>query len=257
MNIDWLLLTYLIIGVFALLGFFRGWWKEAVTVLLLAVLVLLLQQPDWAEIIINTVNGLISSVWFLVEDLFSFLPDGGPIQFDAGSPGTWIMVLILFLGSAALVSRLALPDYHTGKKGTFYSVTIMGRLLGFFLGALNGFLFVSLIREYLDGRALPGTIPPQTEIVVASSSGFGPASANLSLQAVNLPNFTILDSYIPLVVIGIGLLIFFAALKSRVGVAISAQGGKLESRSPYGYAMTKKQPLPAPPRPQRVEVVNQ
>ena len=42
-EVNWTLLTYLFIALFALGGYFKGWWKEAIVTVFLTVLVLLLQ----------------------------------------------------------------------------------------------------------------------------------------------------------------------------------------------------------------------
>ncbi|MCP4357194.1 MAG: hypothetical protein GY796_04145 [Chloroflexi bacterium] len=260
MNIDWMLLTYLIIGFFAIVGFFRGWWKEAVTMLVLAGLVMLLRRPEWAQTVIDVVNTIIATIWELVVRVFSVTPTQGPFQLDATSAGTWIMILILLLGSAALFSRLVLPGSNTRKKGKFYTVNPMGRILGVLLGALNGFLTLSLVREYLDGRALPGNAPSDASVAVAGTSSFGTASPTLSIQAVNLPSFTILDSFIPWLIIGVGLILLFAVLKSRVAIITSptGQGKKLEYIPPYGYTSFAKRAPPPPnvQQPVKVEVTN-
>ena len=47
-EINWSAITYYVIGLFALSGFFRGWWKEAITAFFLGILVFLLRTPDVA-----------------------------------------------------------------------------------------------------------------------------------------------------------------------------------------------------------------
>ncbi len=261
MNIDWMLLTYLIIGFFAIVGFFRGWWKEAVTMLVLAGLVMLLRRPEWAQTVIDVVNTIIATIWELVVRVFSLTPTQGPFQLDATSAGTWILILILLLGLAALFSRLVLPGSNTRKMGKFYTVNPMGRILGILMGALNGFLIISLVREYLDGRALPGNTPSEAGVAMAGTSSFGAASPTLSVQAVNLPGFTILDSYIPWLIVGVGALLLFAVLKSRVAIITGdkGQGKKIEYTPPYGYTSIAKQPAPPKDKqaPVKVQVMNQ
>jgi hypothetical protein len=255
MEIDWMFLTYLIVGIFAAIGFFRGWWKEAFTILVLAMLMILLQRPDWAQVVIDFLNRVISTIWQFVVGLLPLTSPISPFQFDATSAGTWIAILILLLGISALIARLALPSTTKKIPGNFYAVGLTGRVLGVFLGALNGFLILSLLREYLDGRALPGRTPPETEIAVTGSSAFGPASTSLSIQAVNLPSATIMDSYIPWIIIGLGALIFFAALKGRVKVETSKAGRKVQGVSPYGYERIEIKP-PEKEKPMKVEVTN-
>ncbi|MBN1218778.1 MAG: hypothetical protein JXM69_07615 [Anaerolineae bacterium] len=250
MVIDWMLLTYVIVGFFALLGFFRGWWKEAITTFLLAFLLLLLQRPDWAQAVVDFLNWIIASIWQLVVQLFG-LTTTVPFQLDATSAGTWIMILILVLVFSIFISRLVLPSHAYRIPGQYYAVSIIGRVLGLLLGALNGFLVLSLVREYLDGRALPGGVAPETEITIAGGSAFGPAATSVSIQAVNLPTVTILDSYLPWLIIGLGLLIFFAALKTRVRLLRSSAGSKIEYASPYGYRpVAVERAKPARPAPE-------
>ncbi len=234
MAIDWMTLTYLVVGFFALLGLFRGWWKEAITAVFLTFLLILLQRPDWAQALIDFINWLIATVWQLVVDLFN-LSTSGPFQLDATSASTWFIILILFLGLSAMVASIALPSHSSRVPGKYYTVSPLGRLLGLVLGGLNGFLILSLVREYLDGRALPGGSAPETELTFSGSSAFGPAANTVSIQAVNLPSTTILDSYMPWIVIGLGVLILFAALNTRVKILRSKAGSKVEYVPPYGY----------------------
>jgi hypothetical protein len=261
MEIDWMLLTYIVVIFFAIGGFFRGWWKEAITSLFLALLLLLLKRSDWAQIFINVLNQIIAFVWELVvrvlNSLFSLGLANAPFQFDASSSGTWIIILIITLGIAGLIGRFALPNYTDRPKGKIFSVGFIARVLGLLLGVVNGFLVMSLVREYLDGSALPGNESPATELTAVGTSTYGPAANSLSIQAVNLPNITILDSYLPWLIIGLGLLLFFAAIKSRVYIQTSKSGGRrIVDRAPYGYTRNDKKP-PAPERPFKVEVTNQ
>jgi hypothetical protein len=256
MDIDWMLLLYLIVGFCAIIGFFRGWWKEAITLFVLALLVVLLQRPDWAQKLIDGLNWLITESWSLLYKVTGLALGSGPYQFDATKSGTWIIVLVILVGAAALIAHLILPGNIASDKGRYYVVEGMGRLIGLVFGGVNGFLIINLLREYLDGRALPGRTAPSTEIAVVGGSAFGPASSTLSIQAVNLPSFTILDSYIPWLIIGFGLLLGVAAVKSRYSIVSKAgAGSKIEYTSPYGYKRIDRKPSP-PERPMKVEVAN-
>jgi hypothetical protein len=244
MQIDWMAITYLVVGFFALVGFFRGWWKEAITTFVLVFLLILLQRPDWALRIVNALNWGIARGWLFITGLLD-LPTTGPIQLDPTHAGTWLLILLLALGLSGLIARMILPGATHRIPGVYYTVGFIGRLLGLLLGGLNGFLVLNLVREYLDGRALPGGTPPETEVAIAGTSAFGPASTSLSVQAVNLPSFSILDSHIPWLAIGLGLLVFFAAIANRVKVLRSQAGSKIEYRSPYGYQQLSVHPKPA------------
>lgn len=245
MQIDWMTIIYLVVGFFALIGFFRGWWKEAITTFVLVFLLMLLQRPDWALTIVNALNKVIARGWQFATGLLN-LPTTGPIQLDPTWAGTWLLILLLALGLSSLIARMTLPGAANRVPGMYYTVGFIGRLLGLLLGGLNGFLILNLIREYLDGRALPGGTPPETEVAIAGTSAFGPASTNLSIQAVNLPSFSILDSHIPWLAIGLGLLVSLAAIANRVKVLRSQAGTKIVYVSPYGY-----QQMPVYPKPKQ------
>jgi hypothetical protein len=244
MQINWVVVTYWVIGFFAVAGFFRGWWKEAITALFLGILVLFLQQPTWAQAFIDLLNNFLVTLWGVIPDslkpiithgletLFSINTGGGPLQADPSAPGTWLTILALAIALSILIGRLALG----------YPPTLRGSLLGLLLGGLNGFIALSLVREYLDGRSLPGSVPPSpAEISLAGGSSFGPAATDLSIQATNLPSFTILDSLIPWIVVLLGLLFGFSALKTRLGMATNSEGmKKVDYKVPPFYKQPKK-----------------
>jgi hypothetical protein len=259
MQIDWMTLTYLVIGFFAILGFFRGWWKEAITTVLLALLILLLQWPDLAQTLIDLLNTGITAVLSILDNLFEFI-DISEINFqlDASRASTWLLILVVTLVFSALIARFFLPGTTNRSPSKYYTVTLIGRVLGVLIGGVNGFLILNLVREYLDGRNLPGNTPLQTEITAQGGSAAAPPLSTLSIQAVNLPNATILDSYIPWLIIAVGLLIFFAVLWSRVKVVTSTKGAgrKIEYVPPYGYRPFPIEPKPKPPPPQEVRVIS-
>lgn len=228
MQINWTLITCVVIVFFAWSGYARGWWKEAVTTAFLAVLVLLLQQPDWAKSLIDGFNNLVSTIWgylpsalqTLINDILGtflgFSTSGGAIQANPGDPGTWIIILALAVAVSTLMGRAAFTNKPT-PLGAFFGVVI---------GGLNGFLVLNLVREYLDGRALPGQATYPTEITQAGVSAFGPASPTISIQATNLPSVTILDSAIPYMVMIGGVLLAFAVLNTRVALKTNKEGGR-------------------------------
>jgi hypothetical protein len=257
MQIDWMIVSYLVVGFFAVLGFFRGWWKEAITTFLLALLVLLLQHSNWAQTLIDWINKGIATVLLLLADIFGFTASSDTIfQLDASRPSTWLGILLLTLGLSALFARFFLPGTASKIPAQYYTVTLIGRLLGVMVGGLNGFLIINLVREYLDGRNLPGSTPVGTSAVAQSGSAASPALSTLTIQAVNLPSSTILDSYIPWLIVGGGVLILLAIIWSRIRIARKAgAGSKLEFVPPFGYKPFK---IERPPRrePQEVRVIS-
>jgi hypothetical protein len=240
--INWTVLVYLFIGLFALAGYFKGWWKEAITTLFLTFLTFLLQLPPVAQALINLINFMVAFVWGVLPDTFrvsaaDFLEiglgvstAGGPPEVDAGDPQTWLVMLIIVLGLAILIGRSSLPASGQVSPPYFgYVTTWIGSLFGAFLGGLNGWLIISLIRAYLSGDNLPG--------------GPGPTAASspdVLVQAVAVPSATILDSFLPWFFMAVALVVFLSALKSRVTVLKDREGfRRIEYRSPPGYRKTE------------------
>jgi hypothetical protein len=237
MQIDWTTLSYTVIVFFAVIGFFRGWWKEAITTFFLSMLVLLLQHPDWAETIIDWLNRVIEAGASFLNALVGF-PENPQtfLQFDASRPGTWLIILFFMWSLSALIGWLLLPGTASKTPSRYYVVTFMGRLFGVLLGAVNGFLIINLVREYLDGRSLPGNTALPTEITAQGASATGPAMSTLTIQAVNLPSMTILDSYIPWLIIATGIIVLAMAAWSRVRVERkTGAGSRIVYPAPYGY----------------------
>ncbi len=239
MEINWTALTYAVIALFAISGFFKGWWKEAITTGFLAALVFLLRNPDLAQVVINAVNNGIQWLWKFVpnglhptlEQVFNLQPGEVPL-IDAGDPGTWLVILIFFIAASIIVSRYSLRNYGAGAG---YEVKPAGSVLGGLLGGLNGFIIMGLIREYLNGVNLPGGVTPTTA-AIESGGTVGAASSGVVLSATNVPATTLLDSYLPWFLMLIGAVVFLAAMKNRVGYAKNKDGyRRIHVKQPYGY----------------------
>ena len=233
-EVNWIVLAYLIIGLFALSGFYRGWWKEAITTIFLTLLVLLLQVPLIALLVINFLNFILATIWPLLPDfIVDFLQTVvgiqsglNPPQIEAGSAQTWLIILLLFIGVAILISRFALPasgQVYSSYSG--YIVTYGGSIFGAVLGALNGWLIISLAQTYLEGVNLPGDGQVRTAV----------SSDRALIQAVNVPTATILDSFLPFLFVTIGLIVFFVALRSRIGIYQEKGFRRIIYKSPLGY----------------------
>jgi hypothetical protein len=238
MAINWTILAYIIVGLFALSGFFKGWWKEAITTWVLALLVFLLYFPPLAQLFIGLINFIFATIASLLPDtlradLQNFLEAtlgiitvNGAIQLDPANGGTWLVILLLFIGLAIFISRSILPSDFKVGRAEVYRPTLWASLLGAAIGALNGFVIISLLNAYLNGSNLPG----------ATAAGTAAAPAPGIIETVAVPNFVITESFLPWMLIGIGLLVFVAAISSRVAVRKDKDGFvKIDYTPPPGY----------------------
>lgn len=250
-EINWTVVTYLVVGVFALAGFYRGWWKEAFTTFLLVILIFLLKVPGVAQWLVDRLNDLLAaiqaflpaSVISLLQDVFGLSTTGGVIQANSAEPGTWLLILLLFVIFAILISILSLPNRadwnNKDKEEIFYELRPIGSVLGGLVGGLNGFIVINLVREYLDGRNLPGV---QTSLPTEVATTGSVALPGVAAQATELPGFTILDGALPWIFIAIGLLIFITAIKNRYVLHKDQKGFiKPYFLAPYGYKGWKKE----------------
>lgn len=240
MEIDWTVLTYLVVGISVLVGFSSGWWKEAIITFFLGLLVFLLQNPEFAQTLVDSINSLLALVPDSIITFFeNVLGREINLQIDASAPSTWLLILFGGILIAIQLGRFGLPAN--------YYLTPIGSIFGALLGGVNGFIILNLVREYLDGRSLPGgsdiATPAVAGITMAGESSFGPAASSLSIQATNLPRFTILDSLVPWIIVGIGLLILLVALTGSITVESNKENmKKITRRTPFGYKAAKTKP---------------
>jgi hypothetical protein len=244
-EINWTVIIYLVVGLFALSGFFKGWWKEAVTTFFLVILVILLQLPGVATAVVDLINTGITFIWNIIPDsIKTFLQDvfanvfgistastDSPPLFDPGSATTWIIFLIAFMVIAILISRANLRrDWN--KPGKYYVPTFAGSILGGLLGGLNGFILISLLRAYLTGTNLPTSSTASIGQLSATSNSVG--MATVGFQATAVPQYSLLDNFGPWIVIVGGMVIFIAAINARYerkGLNFSPK----KDKAPYGY----------------------
>lgn len=236
MEIDWRLVTIFVVGYFALSGYSRGWWREAIVTGALALLIGMLQFPDFAAMVINTFNTIFATAWGLgvpfINMVFATSFNPTAPQFAPGDQNTWIVTLFVIAGAAVVLGR-----------GMSQQPTLLGSILGLGLGAINGLLALSLVREYLDGRALPGNATAESSIYLEGSSAFGEPVSTVAFQLSDLPSLTVMDSAFPYVVLGVGTLLLFTVLNTRFGIKKDdKKGSKLDYLTPPFY----KAPGPPP-----------
>lgn len=233
MDINWAILGYIVIGIFAMSGFFKGWWKEAITTFFLVFLVFLWRYPPLAKLFIDLINFVLAmvinilpdnlrAIWRDFLDMNLGIPTtDGMLQLDAGNGGMWLIILLLLVGLAIFLSRAILPGTFRVGLNTIYRPGFRASVLGGVLGAFNGFLILSLIIGYLNGTAVPG------------ASGL---TTGGTLQAVAVPNFTLTESFVPWIFIAIAVLVLLAAVSNRVGIKRDKEGfTKVDINPPTGY----------------------
>ncbi len=209
-EIDFQVFFYMVIGIFGLAGFMRGWWKEAITTGGLVFLLTMLKYPDLANAVVGMLN---KGLDFLSELLIKTgLLSNNISHIDSGNSQFYVFTLIFFVILSYFVGRSA--------GGTINS-TVGGRMFGAILGLANGFIILSLFREYILSRYLPNS---------GVSTAAVPGNAT-TLTVSSVPQESIMDGVgVWILIIG-GLLLFFFAITSR----ISYTSGKMSTRAPIGY----------------------
>lgn len=219
-TIDFQTFLLMAVGIFGLVGFLRGWWKEAITTGLLVLLVMMLQNPNIAQSLTDAIN----QVFRLIATLFT-AGTLEPVQL-AQTASTVQPAVVINPGSfefyVGLLIILIILSYFVGNAGIGNNVmTPFARLFGGILGLLNGFIILSLAREYILGRYLPGT-----GISAAAS-----VPDNVTVTIANVPETTLMEGFTPWLIIIGGLMVLSLALGTRV----KYDKGKFVQQPPIGY----------------------
>jgi hypothetical protein len=185
-DINYDTLMIIVIALFALSGFLRGWWREGITTIFLILLVIFLTQPELADDIISFINNLIKTVFDVIN----------------------ILILIAIVLLSYFTSKITL-----GGR----TISFGGRIFGGILGAINGFLAVNLVKEFIIGRFI-------TETGLSAQAA---APDTLSVTLSDVPPDTVFTSTSVLLVIGLGIVVLALLLANR----LSRSG----ARVPWGY----------------------
>ena len=217
LTLDWETLTIIVVALFALSGFLRGWWREGVTTIFLILLTIFLTSPELAGSIIEFINGIIETAWGILVGLFEALgiveptvaaTSTPPILINPDDRTVFVIILIIMVLLSYFTSKITL-----GGR----TATVGGRIFGGILGAINGFLAVNLVKEYIVGRFFPETgLTAQTA-----------APDQLSIAVTGVPPESVFTDTSQLLVIGLGVVILALILANRV----SRKG----RREPWGY----------------------
>ena len=178
--IDFRELQLLILIIFAFIGVMRGWYREGITSLFVAFLGILVWRPEIGEGIIEWINSLVRFFLMFIRSGFSLDPAKLSTQavrssalLDPDSYRLWMVITVI----------MVVVSYIVGESSFQGKMTPLGRLLGGVLGIANGFVLLSLIRQYLtdyweaQGRvvAQSGSVTVQMNNVPAGNfaGGYG------------------------------------------------------------------------------------
>ena len=217
--IDFQSFILMVIGIFGLVGFMRGWWKEAITTGLLVLLLFLLRRPELADGIFDFINRLIKLIATFFQarslELNEIAAAAGTVDAPNIDPSAFQVYLVL------LVALIVISYFAGNASLADKTITPIARLFGGVLGLVNGFIILSLAREYILRRFLPG-------------SGISAASAvpdQVTITISNVPQSSIMDGFTAWAVIIAGVLVVVLAFGTRY----EYQSGKLKPRTPLGY----------------------
>ena len=184
-------LMTLVLFLFALVGFMRGWYKEGITSFCAAALAILVWKPAVAREVIDKLNQIIKIVVMVFKSGFSL--DPSQIMAQSVEPD-------LLLNSDSyrlylvLTIALLILSYLVGEATFKDRLTPLGRLLGGLLGIFNGYVIVSVTKQYmLNDLSAKGQMTTQAN--------------QLSIQMTDVPMSNIFAGYgivfVFIVVIGV------------------------------------------------------
>jgi hypothetical protein len=170
----------LVMGLFMFVGATRGAYREAITTLGLVVLLVLLLEPGLAAPIIGYLSNMLKLIIAFIVSHFSVNPKvlldtyaQIQVPFTADNPYAFLIF--------ALVGFVLLSYASRGGK----DVTAFSRILGGLLGLFNGFMVISLFKEYVvkyiqtrtPSVAIAGP-PAQVSVALKGLPLSGPLSGN-------------------------------------------------------------------------------
>jgi len=189
--IDYNEVLTLVLIIFGIVGMMRGWYREGVTALFVALLAILVWRPEIGEAIIAWINNFLrffvaffkAGLTFNATKLTAQVASTGPFL-DPSSYRLWIVITVVLIGIS----------YAIGEATFNGKMVPLGRLLGGIIGAANGFVLVSLTKQYLanywtaQGRVMAqgSQVAIQMNNVPATSfvNGFGIVFVLIILIAV-------------------------------------------------------------------------
>ena len=201
--IDYNEVLTLVLVIFGIVGMMRGWYREGMSALFVALLAILVWRPEIAEALITWVNNFLrfvvaffkAGLTFNTTRLQAYTAGAEPIL-DPSSYRLWIVVTVALIGISYVVGEAT----FNGK------MTPLGRLLGGIIGAANGFMLISLTKQYLANYWVSqGRIMAQ--------------SGDVAIQMTNVPATSFFGGY--------GIIFVLVILIAVVGLLIAGDRFKL------------------------------
>lgn len=218
LKLDYSTFALIVVGLFALSGFFRGWWREAVSTVFLVLLAFLLTQPQQAQNLISALNNVLGSALAMIRGVAGVPQTGGTVSVASTAnllnPQQRDVYILILIGAVVLsyfTGRLTLGDRE---------ITAGGRILGGVLGAVNGYLIINLFKEYVLGRFLPGGAG-----LISAQAVTAPTT--LAVSVANAPADTPFTAGTQMLIFGFGAVMFVLLLSTRM------------RRSLWGYGAPK------------------
>lgn len=231
LSVDFESIILITVGLFALSGFLRGWWREGLTTVLLIALVVLLTQPEWTSRIFESLNNTLNLVFTLINSggtanagtVQAAGTQTPPINLEPSNRNLYITILIAAILLSYFTSRALLPN--EARPGSSFTPSLGARIAGGIIGAFNGFVVINLVTEYIIGRFVPDT----------GISAQATAPPVVAIQVAEIPSINVFDGAAYWLILGTGLVVLMF-LGSRVA-DLGLHGVK--TKAPVGYVEVK------------------
>jgi hypothetical protein len=184
-------LVSLFLFIFAFVGLMRGWYKEGITSLFAASLALLVWRPEVAGMLIERITEVLKVLVVFIRAGLNPEPQalaepsaGLGSLLDPNSYEIYVVITVVLLA----------VSYVVGEATFKHRMTPLGRLLGAMLGAFNGYVILSMVKQFVINQVWAQAV--------------GPIKAEqLSLQVTEVPTSNFFTGsgliFILIVVIGV------------------------------------------------------
>jgi uncharacterized membrane protein required for colicin V production len=150
-------LVSLFLFIFALVGLMRGWYKEGITSLFAAALALLVWRPEVAQILIGRITEVLKILIVFIRTGLNPEPQalaepsaGFGSVLDPNSYEIYIIITVVLLA----------VSYVVGEATFKHRMTALGRILGALLGGFNGYVILSLFRQFILNQVQAQAVGP-------------------------------------------------------------------------------------------------